>query len=138
MTNLVISDHMLNSLVREYGGNLRAVANILDVEHPTLRAIVRRLHPTVNQEAQRLAQTAHKRTVSRLRMKKMLRRDLCSYCGIHPSETSEGYMTIDHVVPRSAGGENNLTNMAGACYNCNQRKASKDLLDFMLETRSDG
>ncbi len=134
MSRLVVSDVFLESLIREYGGNLRAVANILDVEHPTLRAVVRRLHPTVNTEAQRLMQTTHKRTVSRLRMKKLLRGDLCAYCGISPIDTGE-QMTIDHVVPRCLNGENNLTNMAGACYPCNQKKAAKDLLSFMLEQR---
>lgn len=130
----MVDDVMLMSLIREYG-SLKAVASLLDVDHPVLRAIVKR-RPLVNTEAQRLMQTTHKRQVSRLRLKKMLRRDLCAYCGIHPSLADGGQMTIDHVVPRSAGGENNLTNMAGACYSCNQKKASKDLLSFMLEMRT--
>lgn len=128
---------MLDTLVKEYNGNLRAVASVLDVEHPVLRSVVRRLHPTVNHEAQRLAQTAHKRTVSRLRMKKLLRNDLCAYCGKHIVDTGGELHTIDHVVPRSAGGENNLTNMTGACYMCNQAKASIDLLTFMLSRKTD-
>jgi 5-methylcytosine-specific restriction endonuclease McrA len=133
----MVDDTILMALIRDYNGNLRAVANILGVEHPTLRAVVRRLHPTVNTEAQRLAQSAHKRTISRMRLKKFLRLDLCSYCGIHPAETEQGQMTIDHVVPRSQGGENNMTNMTGSCQDCNGRKGSKSLLAFLLERREE-
>lgn len=32
--------------------------------------------------------------------------------------------TIDHVVPRSKGGANEISNMAAACFECNQIKDS--------------
>lgn len=132
-----IDETLLASLIKEYGGSLRAVSGVLDVPHPVLRSVVRKLYPMVNTESQRLMQTTHKRTVSQMRSRRLLRKDLCSYCGIHPSDTEDGMITIDHVVPKSAGGENNLTNMTGACYDCNQAKASKSLLFFMLERREE-
>ncbi len=45
----------------------------------------------------------------------------CTYCGVelHPFYT----FTIDHVVPRSAGGTNAIENLVGACPECNAAKA---------------
>ena len=34
-------------------------------------------------------------------------------------------MTKDHIVPRSKGGENRLSNYQPMCYRCNQKKADK-------------
>jgi 5-methylcytosine-specific restriction endonuclease McrA len=42
----------------------------------------------------------------------------CGYC------TQPG-TTIDHIVPRSQGGQNTWLNTITACYACNQRKADR-------------
>jgi 5-methylcytosine-specific restriction endonuclease McrA len=51
----------------------------------------------------------------------------CAYCG------REGYLTVDHVVPRSRGGDNTLENRVMACPPCNHLKA-----DFLLEELPEG
>lgn len=43
----------------------------------------------------------------------------CFYCG-----TTEGFWTIEHLVPRVHGGTNNLPNLVRACAPCNHRRAS--------------
>jgi 5-methylcytosine-specific restriction endonuclease McrA len=45
-------------------------------------------------------------------------RGLCAYCG------SRGH-TIDHVVPRSRGGQDTWENTVLACSRCNTRKANR-------------
>nr|WP_313812038.1 HNH endonuclease [Glutamicibacter sp.] len=52
----------------------------------------------------------------------VLRRDgfMCAYCG-------KAANTIDHVVPRSRGGQNTWENLVAACLSCNSRKADKML-----------
>ena len=35
--------------------------------------------------------------------------------------------TIDHVIPISRGGTNDIENLRPACYDCNMRKGSKTL-----------
>jgi 5-methylcytosine-specific restriction endonuclease McrA len=45
-------------------------------------------------------------------------RHCCAYCGRRAS-------TIDHVVPRSRGGDTSWTNTVACCLPCNQRKASR-------------
>lgn len=54
----------------------------------------------------------------------ILRRDnyTCQYCGSQPPS---GELTIDHVVPRSKGGQFQWTNLVTACKPCNHRKANR-------------
>jgi len=42
----------------------------------------------------------------------------CAYCG---SKTNE--LSIDHIVPRSKGGNDHITNVLCACTRCNRSKA---------------
>ena len=51
----------------------------------------------------------------------LFRRDdnKCVYCG------SPHQLTIDHVVPRSAGGTDSWENLVTACRSCNTRKGSR-------------
>ena len=43
----------------------------------------------------------------------------CGYCG---RAYNRSQMTIDHVVPRSRGGQHTWSNLITACQGCNQRK----------------
>uniref|UniRef100_A0A7V3ZY46 HNH endonuclease n=1 Tax=candidate division WOR-3 bacterium TaxID=2052148 RepID=A0A7V3ZY46_UNCW3 len=54
-----------------------------------------------------------------LNKKNILRRDnyTCQYCG-----TTEGPMTIDHIVPKRLGGGETWENLVCACFRCNNRK----------------
>jgi 5-methylcytosine-specific restriction endonuclease McrA len=52
----------------------------------------------------------------------------CVYCG-KSYELSQ--LTLDHVIPRSAGGETIVSNIVPACEKCNQKKASKEWRSFM-------
>jgi 5-methylcytosine-specific restriction endonuclease McrA len=46
----------------------------------------------------------------------------CQYCGVQPGKAS---LTIDHVVPRSRGGETRWENVITACGPCNRRKGNR-------------
>ncbi len=50
----------------------------------------------------------------------------CEYCGRHRA-TLRGreFLTRDHVVPISRGGDNSWTNVVTACSTCNNRKGSR-------------
>jgi 5-methylcytosine-specific restriction endonuclease McrA len=56
----------------------------------------------------------------------------CVYCG-----TSAGRLTLDHVVPRSKGGESVWENVVTACAPCNLRKGDRTLeqVGMVLHTR---
>lgn len=43
----------------------------------------------------------------------------CAYCGTRPGST------IDHVMPRSRGGQHAWTNTVASCSRCNARKANR-------------
>ena len=55
----------------------------------------------------------------------------CVYCG-DTYELNE--LTLDHVIPRSRGGESITTNMVPACRKCNQGKGSSNWLRWCRET----
>lgn len=46
----------------------------------------------------------------------------CQYCGVQPGSEE---LSIDHVLPRSQGGESCWTNCVLACLSCNKRKADR-------------
>ena len=49
---------------------------------------------------------------------------LCEYC--HANEQWQYVpFTVDHVIPFSKGGANNLDNLALACFHCNRQKSDK-------------
>lgn len=56
--------------------------------------------------------------------RELWRRDgfTCQYCGVRPAEDE---CTIDHVIPKSLGGETSWTNCVLACYRCNSQKADR-------------
>ena len=57
-----------------------------------------------------------------LSRKNILKRDnhTCQYCGIRSVP-----MTIDHIIPRQRGGEDNWYNLVAACVICNTRKGNR-------------
>ena len=46
---------------------------------------------------------------------------VCEYCR-YPEEFNSGRFAVDHIIPRARGGTDDLTNLALACRNCNERK----------------
>lgn len=49
-------------------------------------------------------------------------RDTCQYCGCQPGRVN---LTIDHVVPRSQGGQTTWDNVVTACRECNRKKGGR-------------
>jgi len=43
----------------------------------------------------------------------------CTYCG------SKRNLTVDHILPKSRGGQNTWTNLITCCSSCNRRKGDK-------------
>jgi len=57
-----------------------------------------------------------------LSRKNILRRDMfkCQYCG--RGDTS---LTIDHILPKSKGGDDSWENLVAACVKCNNKKGDR-------------
>lgn len=57
-----------------------------------------------------------------LTRKNLLRRDkhICAYCG-----RGDLPLTIDHIVPKSLGGEDSWNNLITACLPCNNKKGNR-------------
>jgi 5-methylcytosine-specific restriction endonuclease McrA len=54
----------------------------------------------------------------------------CWYCG-SAQGIGRKRLTMDHVVPRRHGGLLELTNLVSACQDCNERKGTSSLEDFL-------
>jgi 5-methylcytosine-specific restriction endonuclease McrA len=50
----------------------------------------------------------------------------CIYCG-----AKDVPLQIEHIVPRSMGGSNRVSNLTIACQKCNQAKGNKDVEEFL-------
>lgn len=46
----------------------------------------------------------------------------CGYCGKHPPDV---LLEVDHIVPRAAGGSDDMSNLVTACWECNSGKSDR-------------
>ena len=61
----------------------------------------------------------------------VLKRDRkCVLCGAAPEIDSEVRLHIDHIVPRSKGGSNEMSNLQVLCSECNLGKSNRDNTAF--------
>lgn len=65
----------------------------------------------------------------KLSKREVMRRDnfTCQYCGQRASQ-----LTIDHIIPRSHGGEHDWKNLVAACPTCNHRKGGRTLAQSQM------
>ncbi len=61
----------------------------------------------------------------RIRLRKLADDPHCAYCG---RELDEQWATLDHILPVSAGGTDDVGNLLLCCFRCNQRKADGSLI----------
>ena len=55
----------------------------------------------------------------------------CVYCG------SNKQLTLDHVLPKSRGGENTWTNLVTSCFKCNLKKGNRrKFVTLFLQTNT--
>jgi 5-methylcytosine-specific restriction endonuclease McrA len=52
----------------------------------------------------------------------------CAYCGVEPVP-----LEIEHIVPKSAGGSNKISNLTLACRPCNQKKGNQSIEVFLAK-----
>ena len=59
----------------------------------------------------------------------------CLYCGHIGSQ--KNYLTVDHVFPKHLGGTNSQENLACCCKECNGKKGSMLLTDYIKKYKID-
>ena len=54
----------------------------------------------------------------------------CAYCGVTDTK-----LEVEHIVPRSRGGSNRVSNLTIACTSCNQRKGNQLIDEFLSKDK---
>jgi 5-methylcytosine-specific restriction endonuclease McrA len=54
----------------------------------------------------------------------------CNYCGRHLKDAPAADVTLDHIKPRSKGGDDNPRNLITACRSCNSARQNKAVKDY--------
>lgn len=54
----------------------------------------------------------------------------CAYCGRDLKHATAAEVTLDHLLPRVAGGTNEATNLITACRACNSSRQDKPWMDY--------
>ena len=63
----------------------------------------------------------------------------CWYCGKRLQYKTKAkrlpphYMQLEHIVPKAHGGSDDTDNIVGACKECNRRKGTKPVKEFVSE-----
>ena len=68
----------------------------------------------------------------KLSKREIFRRDeyRCQYCG-----DEHAHLTVDHIIPRRAGGPHTWENLVAACPACNRRKGHRTLNEVHMQLR---
>ena len=54
----------------------------------------------------------------------------CVYCGADLRNAAPANVTLDHLLPRSADGSNDATNLVTACRSCNSSRQDRPWIDY--------
>jgi len=98
--------------VEEFDGN--RVLRSARAEFPVPSVIRRRIYINIRR----------RREASSMKRLRIYMRDKfrCQYCG---EKKPAGELTLDHILPRSRGGDNSPVNVVTACVACNNRKGDR-------------
>lgn len=88
----------------------------------------------LRQKISRIKRQGGKGNVTRLKIIELYhdQNERCAYCGISIYWSVPRDIHIDHVIPLSKGGSNDIDNLALTCHACNESKGDKLLTDWLL------
>lgn len=55
----------------------------------------------------------------------------CAYCLLDLRDAGPAEIQLDHLIPRSAGGDNGATNLITACRTCNSSRGARPLVEWL-------
>lgn len=109
----------ITSVYRGFTLVLKGRAEILkSSDNPIITSAKTFLRPTIIRLLNYVKYRAHKLKINRHRLFKRDGHE-CVYCG------SKRNLTVDHIIPKSKGGQNTWMNLVTSCFSCNTRKGDR-------------
>ena len=122
LLNSDMSPLSITTIVRGFNLVFKGRAEI--IEHDTFKPIYTGIGEFKRPKVIKLIEyvTTPYRTIH-LSRNNVFKRDnfMCIYCGLKKE------LTIDHVMPKSKGGQNSWENLVTCCHKCNKKKGQKTL-----------
>lgn len=103
--------------IKEDGKDLYSTAYIL-VDPSTIMPLYMEIKPIIRFGRQNIAQGTRFDIFNRDNF-------ICTYCGRSPPDVQ---LEIDHILPISQGGSNNIDNLTTSCMECNRGKSAKNVI----------
>lgn len=81
-----------------------------------------------------LIKTIERKGLSKKIRFEVFKRDMfkCQYCGKSPIKDQDVVLEVDHIVPVSEGGSNDMINLITSCWDCNRGKGARKLDDRQI------
>jgi 5-methylcytosine-specific restriction endonuclease McrA len=105
---------------------LRSISNITNISQELVRFDTQKLqNPEISGEEYQQG-TLYQYEVREYLLEKWGRK--CAYCG-----AKDVPLEVEHIIPRSKGGSNRVSNLTLACTPCNQAKGNQDIREFLKQ-----
>jgi 5-methylcytosine-specific restriction endonuclease McrA len=106
-------------------------AEILEYDHQVIRTVTQEFHAPAVIRLQHHVRRPRPRV--KLTRREVFARDrhTCQYCGRQASG-----LTVDHVIPRSRGGDSVWENIVASCAPCNRKKGNRLPREVSMHPRS--
>ena len=117
----------LRTNVNKNGRKMKATVKGIAKPKPLPKVVLPIDHP----EVIKILASSKKRVLGtqywKNRRLEVLQRDgyICTYCG-------QDATSVDHVIPRSAGGDHSLANLVACCLKCNGKKGNMQQHSFLV------
>jgi CRISPR-associated endonuclease Csn1 len=133
-------DRVVIELARKARQSEKVIAKKIQ-KNKAINALKKEIIETHNLDAPGITTTQQERAIQRVRLCRQ-QREMCAYSGLYSGLTitdktaADGSgLEVDHIVPRSKGGDNGMSNLVLCYATANQGKGNRTPIDWLSEEK---
>ncbi len=129
-------DRVVIELAREARQSEKVIAKKIQ-KNKAIDALKNEIVETHNLDAQGITTTQRERAIQRVRLCRQ-QREMCAYSGLTITDATAvdgSGLEVDHIVPRSRGGDNGMSNLVLCYATANQGKGNRTPIDWLSEEK---